>query len=221
MDTGVVIEFDFAAVNGAEVLFAAAKKFLKDLDGIKLDAPSEVRYLAGNAYQDGFAKLFASVKTKKTAPKAARDFTAVFASALTKALPETVSPSFRNFIKALTDKGVKAVIATRAPLDAVSALFGFVPPEKIAFYQEKSAVYGTCSWDSWRRACHEAQLNYKATVAVTGSGFGVKTALHAGMGSVAVVNDHVAYQDFGGADDVIAELSGKTAKNVLKALRIL
>ena len=220
MDKGVVVEFDFAVANGAEVLFAAAKKFLQELDGIKLDTPAEIRYLSGNAYQDGFTKLFASVKTKKTPQKAARGFAAAFAAAMTESFPTSISPAVRNFVKTLTDRDVRLVIATRGSLEAVARLFGFVPSEKVTFYQETTGVYGTCRWDSWRRACHDAKLNFRSTVAVTGSGFGVKSALHAGMGSVAVVNDRVAYQDFGGADAVIPELSGTTAKSVLKALRM-
>ena len=48
----------------------------------------------------------------------------------------------------------------------------------------------------------------------------MKSALIAGMGSMAVVNDHVAYQDFGGADDVVRELSGPTARRLLEVFRI-
>ena len=63
-------------------------------------------------------------------------------------------------------------------------------------------------------------MRHLSTIAVTGSGFGVKSALVAGMGSMAVVNDRVAYQDFGGADDVVNELSGVTARRLLEILRV-
>ena len=217
---GVIVDFDFAVANGAEILFNTAKEFLKELDGIKLDESLEARYLSGNGYEDGFGRLFAEVKTKKTAPKAAREFAAAFSRQLTAAVPKAVGPAVRNFIKALVEKGVRVVIATRADLEVVKPLFSFVPGGRIAFYPEVSDAYGTCRWDSWRRAGHKAGLNRASTVAVAGSGFGVKSALSAGMGVVAVTNAHVAYQDFGGADDVVSELSGKTAKSVLKALRI-
>jgi beta-phosphoglucomutase-like phosphatase (HAD superfamily) len=49
------------------------------------------------------------------------------------------------------------------------------------------------------------------TVGVTGSGFGVKAALVAGMSAIGVVHDHVAYQDFGGADAVVESFSAKVA----------
>ena len=40
------------------------------------------------------------------------------------------------------------------------------------------------------------------------------------MGSVAVLNSHVAYQDFGGADEVVRELNSAAAKSVLEILRV-
>jgi hypothetical protein len=64
------------------------------------------------------------------------------------------------------------------------------------------------------------KLRNTTTLAVTGSGLGVKSALLAGMGSIAVVNDHVAYQDFGGADETVTALDAAAAKKVLEILRV-
>ena len=219
-EKGVVVEFDFTALNGAELLFDVTKGFLKDLDKIPLDAVTEARHLAGGNYQGALSELFATVKTKKTAAKAAKDLAAVFAQALTAAVPKAVTPAFKNFVKALAEKGVKVVIATRADLESVKPAFEGLLGDKVVLYAETSQTYGCVKWDAWRRACAMNKLRNVATLAVTGSGFGVKSALLAGMGSVAVVNDHVAYQDFGGADDVVKELNGTTARRVLEILRI-
>ena len=62
------------------------------------------------------------------------------------------------------------------------------------------------------------KMKHATVRAIAGSGFGVKTALVAGMRSIAVINDRVAYQDFGGASEIVDELSGKTAKKILAAL---
>ncbi|MBR2838062.1 MAG: hypothetical protein IKE55_04740 [Kiritimatiellae bacterium] len=219
-DKGVIVEFDFTAMNGAELLFETTKKFLADLDGIPFDATAEARYLAGGNYQGGLAELFSVVKTKKTAQKAARDLAAAFNAALTAAVPSAVTPSFRNFVKVLADKGVKVVIATRADVVAVRMAFAQILSGDVVLYQETSTCYGAVKWDAWRRACVANRLRHLSAVAVTGSGFGVKSALIAGMGSMAVVNEHVAYQDFGGADEVVDELSGPTARKLLGVLRI-
>ena len=217
---GIVIDFDFAAMDGAGLLFKTAAAYLKALDNLKLDAPSEARYLAGADYQDGLTRLFAVLKTKKTAPKAARELAEAFSAALSAAIPAAVTGAFKNFVTALTDRGVTVVILTRADLAAVTPAFESLLGDAVRIHAETSACYGALRGDSWRRACRTGGVRSPSTIAVTGSGFGVKAALLAGMGSVAVVSDHVAYQDFGGADAVVGELSGKTAKKVLEVLRV-
>ena len=217
---GVVIEFDFAALDGAELLFETTKKFLKELDDIQFDETLEARYLAGRTYQDGLALLFAQAKTKKTAPKAARDLAAAFSTAVTQAAPGSIGQPLRNFVKTLRDAGVAVAIATRTDLETVRPVFESAFGEGITLYHEESDGYGFAPWDALRRACMAMKMKHAFVRSVTGSGFGVKAALLAGMKSVAVVRDHVAYQDFGGANEVVDELSGKTAKKFLAALGI-
>ena len=213
---GIVIEFDFAAMDGAELLFKTTKKFLKDLDKIPFDEALEARYLAGRTYQEGLARLFAQAKTKKTAQKAARDLAAAFSVAVTKAAPEAIGQSLRNFVRALREADVAVAIATRADLEAVRPAFESAFGEGIVLYHEESDGYGFATWDAWRRACMAMEMKHALVRSVTGSGFGVKAALLAGMKSVAVVRDHVAYQDFSGANEIVDELSGKTAKQVIE-----
>ena len=212
---GIVIEFDFAAMDGAELLFKTTKKFLKELDNIQFDEALEARSLAGRTYQEGLARLFAQAKTKKTAQKAARDLAAAFSVAVTKAAPEAIGQPLRNFVKALRDAGVTVAIATRADLEAVRPAFESAFGADIILYHEESDGYGFATWDAWRRACMAMEMKHAFVRSVTGSGFGVKAALLAGMKSVAVVRDHVAYQDFSGANKIVDELSGKTAKIIL------
>ena len=212
---GVVVEFDFAVMDGAGLLFKTAKKFLSDLDKIALDDALEARYLAGRTYLDGLARLFASVRTKKTAQKAARDLAAAFNTAVTEAVSAAITVQFRNFIKTLTDAGVTVAIATRADVEAVKPAFEPVLGERVILYHEESEAYGFATWESWRRACIALEMKHAMVRAVSGSGFGVKAALVAGLRSVAVINDRVAWQDFGGASEVLDELSGKTAKRFL------
>jgi len=219
-EKGVVVEFDFAAMDGAALLFDTARTLLRELDGIALDVAVEAKYLAGKPFLTGLAALFTEVKTKKTAQKAARDLADAYRAAVTAAAPQAVTASFRNFVRTLTDKGLKVVIATRADIAIVQTAFAPLLNGRVKLYREASDVYGALRWDSWRRACHDGRLWHSASLAVTGSGYGVKAALIAGMASMAVVRDHVAYQDFGGADAVVDELSGSTAKKALQILRV-
>lgn len=217
---GVIVEFDFAAMDGASLLFDVTKKFLAGLDNIPFDERIEAQHLAGGNYQGGLAEYFSVVKTKKLAVKAAKDLATAFGNALNEAVPKAVTVSFRNFVTTIAAKDVKVVIATRAELEKVQGAFASLLSEDVTLYQETSATYGSVKWDAWRRACAMNKLRNCSTIAVTGSGFGVKAALLAGMGSVAVVSPHVAYQDFGGADEVVKELNSATARTVLDVLRV-
>ena len=217
---GIIVEFDFAAMNGAELLFGTAKRYLKALDGIAFDKAAEARHFAGCNYQGGLAEYFALVKTKKTATKAAKGIADAFREALNAEVPKAVTPAFRNFVNILVERDVKVVLSTRADLDAVRDAFGGMLSDSVVLYQETSSTYGSLKWDAWRRACVVNKLRNLSTVAITGSGFGVKSALVAGMGAVAVMCDNVAWQDFGGADEIIDELNAKSARKVLEVLRL-
>ncbi len=217
---GVIVEFDFAAMDGAGLLFDVTKKLLEKIDNIPFDERIEAQHLAGGNYQGGLAEYFSIVKTKKMPAKAAKDLTAAFAAALNEAVPKSISPSFRNFVTAIASKGVQVVIATRADIEKVRPAFEPLLGENVALYQETSPTYGSVKWDAWRRACVMNKLRHVSTIAITGSGHGVKSALVAGMGSVAVMSPHVAYQDFGGADDVVKELNSAAARTVLEVLRV-
>lgn len=217
---GVIIEYDFAAMDGAGLLFDTMKGFLADLDGIPFDATVEARHFAGGNYQGCFAEYFPVVKTKKTALKAAKDFDALFRRRLSERIAGSVTAGFRNFVKCLADCGVTVVVATRADLEAAEAAFAGVVGGDVRLHHEESVTYGAPKWDVWLRACAAAGLRSYSTLAVTGSGIGVKAALRAGLGSVAVINDRVAYQDFSGVDEIVRELNAATAKSVLEILRV-
>ncbi len=216
---GVIIEFDFAVLNGAEILFDTTRKLLSGIE-VPFDKTVEAQHLAGGNYQGGLAEYFAIVKTKKTAQKAAKDISEAFNHALTEALPTAVTPQFKEFVSTLTAKGVRVVIATRAEKEKVLAAFADILNDDVSIYQETSQCYGSVKWDAWRRACALNKLRNYLTIAVTGSGYGVKSALLAGMGSVAVANAHVAYQDFGGADEVVKALDKTALKAVCRILRV-
>ena len=217
---GVVIEFDFVAVDGAQLLFDTAKKVLAD-SGIDLTIKLEAMHLAGGNYHGAVAELFNAVLGKKDdAGEVARTLAKAFADALTEKVAAAVTPSFKAFVKALTDKGLKVVIATRANLDALKPALEGLDATLVAPYQEISVTYGNGKWDAWARALNVNGLVNVLTVGVTGSGYGVKAVLVAGMSAIAVVHDHVAYQDFGGADVVVKKLDAKVAEEVFRMLHL-
>ena len=213
---GVVVEFDFTVLDGSKLLFDTTKALLKK-SGVELTPRLEAMHLAGGNYHGGLAELFDKVGKKADAAALARELNAEFNAAVAQAAPGAITQGFRNFCKALLEKEVKVVVVTRGDAAALGAA---INDERISLYAETSGTYGSCKWDVWVRACRANGLHEMLTTAVAGSGFGVKAALLAGMSSLGVVNDRVAWQDFSGADDVVGGLDKKAADLVLKMLKV-
>ncbi len=213
---GVVVEFDFAVLDGAKLLFDVTKKYLDDA-GIDFSKKLEALHMAGGNYQGAFAELFEKVGSKRDAAKAARELNDAFNAAVAEKAVGAVTPAFKDFLKALAGKDVKVVVATRGDVAALSAA---LEGTGAAVHAETATTYGSCKWDAWKRACHANGLVDVLTAGVTGSGYGVKAALLAGLSALAVVHDHVAYQDFGGADATVDQLDAKAAKEILRMLKI-
>ena len=216
---GVVVEFDFTAIDGGQLLFDTAKKILA-AKGVDLTIKLEAMHLAGGNYQGGLAELFRTLEKKCDAAATARDLHDAFGKALTERAVAAVTPGLKAFITALVEKDVKVVIATRSDLETLRPAFEGFDPEKVVLYAEPSMTYGNGKWDAWRRACSQNGLVDVLAVAVTGSGFGVKAALVAGMSAIAVVHDHVAYQDFGGADVAVESFDAKLAEEAFRMLHM-
>ena len=216
---GVVVEFDFTAVDGAQLLFETAQKILA-AKGVELTIKLEAMHLAGGNYQGGLAELFRKLEKKCDAAATARDLHEAFVKALTAKAAAAVTPGFKAFVAALVEKGVKVVVATRSDLEVLRPAFEGFDPEKVVLYAEPSMTYGNVKWDAWRRACSQNGLVDVLTVAVTGSGHGVRSALVSGLSAIAVMHDHVAYQDFGGADVVVDSFNAKLADEAFRMLHM-
>ena len=213
---GVVVEFDFAVLNGAEILFETASSILKG-HGIALDSRLEAMHLAGGNYQGALAELFAKVESDAEPASVAREIHTAFNAEVAAKSAAAVTPAFKNFIAALQAKGVKVVVSTRGDTAVLAEAIG---DPQVVVHAEMSTTYGSCKWDAWKRSCRLNGLHEMLTTAVTGSGFGVRAALVAGMSALGVVNKRVEWQDFGGADDVVSTLDQKAAEIVLKMLKV-
>ncbi len=217
---GVIVEFDFTAVDGAQILFDVAKKVLAP-HKVDLTVKLEAIHLVGGNYQGALAELFDTLEINADAATVATELAEAFKAALTEKAAAAVTPGFKAFVKGLTARGLKVVIATRSDIEQLKPALADLDPELVVAYAEPSNTYGNCKWDAWRRACNQNGLVDMLTAAVTGSGKGVKSALVAGLSALAVVHDHVAYQDFGGADAVVETVfNAKLADAVARMLHL-
>ena len=213
---GVVVEFDFAVLNGADIIFETASGILKGY-GIALDSRLEAMHLAGGNYQGALAELFAKGGCDADPAAGARELHAAFNAEVTAKAAAAVTAAFKGFVEAIQAKGIKVVVATRGDTAVLAEAIG---DAQVVVHSEISSTYGSCKWDAWKRACRLNGLHEMLTAAVTGSGFGVKAALVAGMSALGVTNKRVEWQDFGGADDVVASLDRNAADIVLKMLKV-
>ena len=216
---GVIVEFDFTAVDGAQLLFDTAKKVLKG-HGVALTLKQECKYLAGGNYQGALKELFEATGSDADPVAVAQELGDAFKAALTAKAVAAVTPEFLGFVKELTERNIKVVVATRSDVEQLRALFADLNHDLVTVYAEPSNTYGNCKWDAWRRACNQNGLVDVLTAAVAGSGKGVKSALVAGLAALAVVHDHVRYQDFGGADDVVEAFDPAMADTVCRMLHL-
>ena len=215
----VIVEFDFTALDGASILFEVAKARLAEV-GIELTAKLEALHLANGNCQGALRELFDAFGKKNDPAKAARELMDAFSAALTARISEAFTPGFKAFIAALGAQGLKTVIATRADIEALKPALAEFDANLVLPYAEPSLTYGNCKWDAWRRAARANDLHEMLTVAITGSGYGVKSALVAGFPVLAVMHDHVAYQDFGGADVVVDAFDAKLVDDVRRMLHL-
>ena len=219
-EKGVMIEYDFAVIDGASLLYNTTENFLRELDGIPFDSVIEARHFAGGDYQSCFAKYFPIVKTKKTALKAGRDLDAAFRKALEAEIVKGVPQSFVEFVRELVSRQIKVVISTRADLAKLGDAFAAFPVHGIVYRHEESTVYGSVRWEVWRRICIQTRVDPRNAVAATGSGLGVKAALRGGLGAVAVTNPRTAYQDYTGCDEFFTQLDAAAARRIMEILKV-
>ena len=216
---GAIVEFDFTAIDGAQLLFDTAKRVLAG-HGVELTPKLEALHLAGGNYQGALNELFAATGAEADAAATAQELSSAFIEALEAKVASGVTPGFRAFAERLAASGVKTVVATRANPEILRPALEGLDPDLVVPYGEVSGTYGNCKWDVWRRACGANDLHEILSAAVTGSGAGVKSALVAGLSAAAVVHDHVAYQDFGGADVVASGFDAALADEIRRMLHL-
>ena len=217
---GVIVEFDFTAFDGAQLLFDIAKEVLAKY-GVTLSVKLEAIHLVGGNCHGGVRELFSALDNNGDASACASEIVDTFRTALAeKVSAAAADPNVKAFLDTLVAKQVQVVISTRANIPDIRHAFEIYDGTLVTLYGESTTVYGNCRWDAWRRACVGNDLHALLTVAVAGSGKGVKGALVAGMSAAGVIHPHTEWQDFGGADAISTQLDKAFAEHILRVLRI-
>ena len=135
----MIVEFDFTVLDGSKLLFDTAKALLQK-SGVELTPQLEAMHLAGGNYHGGLAELFDKLGKKADAAALARELNATFNAAVAQAAPGAITQGFRNFCKALLEKDVKVVVATRGDAPALGAAINSMSADgvRISYVVSKS-----------------------------------------------------------------------------------
>lgn len=222
LSKGVVVEFDFTVLDGAGMLYDVTSR---TCETFKFDPPfkiqSECRFLLGKSYLNGLTQYFSSVRTKRSPEKAASEISETFVETLTRKVSEIKNKGAVEFVEKLLEKNVKVVVFSYVADELVKSFFGKAAENpNLLVHREIPFIYAGSRIDTWKRMCGEYSLRALTSYAVTGNLHGLKGALLAGIPAMAVVHEHVAFQDFGGADFVVHKLDGRCAEQILKNLKV-
>ncbi len=212
LQRGVIIEFDFAVLDGHSFLLDICRARLEK-EGVKLDAPLMARSMGGKSFSSGLNALCHRQHKTVDVPTVIADCNAEFVEKLAESLPR-IPEGFLAFVKALLARNLKVVVVTRLESEAVLSALESVRGEKLSVLHDIPNGFGFNTWEGWRRAARKSDLHDRLCVAVAGSGHSVKGAL------VARPNPLTEHQDFGGCDASVAEYTAALANEVTRILRV-
>ncbi len=216
----VVVEFDSTVMDGGRLLFETAAKLLQKEAGIELTRRMEARWLLNRPAQAGFSALLQGEKGASGGAQLAQTFLEEYATAADKAAPAAATAEFKAFLKALAAKGVKTAVVSRCNPDALRAAFANFPDDGLSVLPDENTVYGNLKREGWLRVCRKCSLRAPLSLAITGSGFGVRGAIQAGMSALAMPNAETEWQDFTGASADIKAFDESAVREALAALHL-
>ena len=214
----VVVEFDSTALDGFGLLFDTARAVLSRT-GVELTPRAEAKWLFNRPAQTGFSALLQS-EGKTGGAQLAQTFIEEYGKAVTKQAPGAVTQEFKDFLRAIVSKGAIAVVVTHAETGVLREALQEFTDDELRVLPDDSTVYGNMRRDCWARACRKSALRPPLAVAVTGSGFGARGALQAGMCVVAMPRACTGWQDFSGIDAEIKSFGKESIDEILRILHL-
>ena len=217
LQRGVIIEFDFAVLDGHAFLLDICRARL-ETEGVKVDASLVARSMGGRSFSFGLNALCTKQGKTVDVPTVVADCNAEFAERLTAALAN-VPQDFLKFVNAALAKGLRVVLVTRLESEAVLIALG-IENERLTVLHDIPNGFGFSTWEGWRRAARKCNLYDRLCVAVAGCGYSVKGAINSGMFVFVKPNPLTEHQDFSGCDTVITDYTAALADDMTNLLRV-
>jgi len=219
LQRGLLVEFDFAVMPGHQIMLDVCKEQLAK-EGLNIDDVLMARYMFGRSFVAGLSALCRAqgVSSFEVSTMVATCNDA-FAAKIKDNL-SGISAKFKEFVKAVTGKGIKVVLFSVAESEAIQAVFADMPEDMVAVSEDLTSSFGFTSWEGWRRFARKNGLHERLCVSVCGSGLSVKGALTSGVSVIVKDNDIVAYQDISGYDMKIEEFDTGLVDEVVRLLHL-
>jgi putative hydrolase of the HAD superfamily len=212
--TGLVFELEKLAIPGQRLLFEACQKVLKDKQ-VVLTPVLWSRLGLATSLAQGLGRLLATLDKKSPA-----------ADKLTQAIQdiffrEIARPAVKlnADLNALLTEAAKLNIKIGAlsclPAEQAQALLVHLGlQERVRLRVMQKADLSVPTPNCWLLTCKAIGVPARRCVAVVESTAACNAALEAGLRCVVAPNEFTAYQDFGGADQVIEDLKDLHAKDL-------
>lgn len=211
---GLVVEWDYVALDGVSRLFKACAEVLKD-SGVELSQPLFASKLLGSRLAAGLASIAGVDDGEPLAEKVQEIYLTGLAEVVDSPRKEILA-----LAKDMAARGLKIGIVTELSADFVKPLVsGLGLAGAVVVSDTASSVCGF-GHKTWARIPHELGLAEQAGVALVASGASLKGAMAANLGVIAIPAPETSFQDFGGADLVADAFTPAIAEAILAALRV-
>jgi beta-phosphoglucomutase-like phosphatase (HAD superfamily) len=212
--TGFVFELEKLAIPGRRILFEACQKVLKDKQ-VVLTPVLWSRFGLATPLAQGLGRLLETLDKKSLATdKLVREIQDIYFREITR--PAVKLNAALNVLLAEAAKlNVKIGALSFLPDEQAQALLAHLGlKEQVCLrVMQKDAVIVPTP-DCWLMTCKAVGVPARRCVAVVESAVALNAALEAGLRCVVAPDEFTAYQDFGGADQVVEDLKDVHAKDL-------
>lgn len=132
----------------------------------------------------------------------------------------TLNPQVAGIVDEALKRHMEVVMVTGCPeaLARVALEKWGAPYDRMKVISHSSSDRAAPDLDDWLKAAKSVSLPPRQCVALAGSQLAVKSALSAGMRSIAVPDEFTSFQDFSGADAVLDADSDWSAAELLETV---
>jgi len=211
---GLVFELEKLAMPGQRLLFEVCQKVLKEKQ-VALSPVLWSRFGLANPLAQGLGRLFAMLDKKSlAADKLAREVQDVFFSEIARPAVK-LNAALNALLTEAAKLNIKIGALSFLPDEQAQALLAHLGLQEIARMCVMQKTTGHVPTpDCWLMTCKAIGVPPRHSVAVVESAVACNAALEAGLRCVVVPDEFTAYQDFGGADQVVENLKDVHAKDL-------